>query len=244
MKNLTPSLAAILAVAAVAFLTPTPASASSVYLSCTAASLSTYLAAGFGCTEGDLLYTNFTDTNTANPAGYALTSSSIAVVPDFTSLDGGFEFNMGSSVVTQAGATSAFQDEKIGYQISTLSGLATIYAIQVNFNGSFTGTGSTNMTENYCESGPVATCTAGMGGSVSVTNPPPVFNSVVAITPTSTLWVIKDANATSGVNGTAYMSGFGNNYAQTPEPATFGMIGLSLVGLAFVRRRHLQRKEQ
>jgi hypothetical protein len=201
---------------------------------CQVGTMASYI--GSSCTINGLMFDTFTDNNTASPSGNAIPTSSITVTPITIAGDEGFMFSFGSSVVTQAGGVSSYQDELIGFHISTISGLATIHDLTLYFNGGFTGTGSSSVTENYCIGHTLLGCPSGSSGQIHVTNPPPSFNDEILLGGgASSLYVSKDMNATSGTNGTANISQVANQYA-VPEPFSMMLLGGGLVGLGVMRR--------
>jgi hypothetical protein len=206
---------------------------------CQVGTMASYI--GSSCTINGLLFDTFGDVNTASPSGNAIPTSSITVTPITSPGQEGFMFSFGSSVVTQAGGISSFQDEDITFHVSTLNGLATITNLTLFFNGSFTGTGTSSVTENYCVGHTLSGCPSGSSGQIHVTNPPPSFNDQILIGGgANSVYVSKDMNATSGTNGTANISQVSNTYngggTSVPEPFTTLLVGSGLVGLGVLRK--------
>jgi len=206
---------------------------------CPTATYDVYLAvANFTCTSGALLFSNFTYSGTAAPAGNAIPASGVMVTPQTVTGNEGFQFASGWNVATQAGPppTGSFEDSLIGFEVQ-----GPITDLHLFFNGSFTGTGLTAVTENYCINHTLSGCPIGppsQGGQLMVTNPPPAFNDQTFFPGTvQSIFVSKDINASSGVNGTAHISQVINNFSNTPEPMTLMLFGSGLLGLGLFRKR-------
>src|SRR5689334_20519787 len=99
-------------------------SAMAVPAACSVGTMASYI--GSSCSINGLVFDSFGDINSANPTGNTIPTSSIIVTPITTLGQEGFMFSFGSSVATQPGGLSSFQDEDITFHVSTLSGLPTI----------------------------------------------------------------------------------------------------------------------
>jgi len=165
MKKLLFTMFAILALSAVAMAAPS---------TCAATDLAAYLTPGFSCTEGNLLFSNWSYSPSANPSGDSIPATSIEVTPTDLLIPGldGVQFTSGWSV-TSSNGTNFFQDSDISFTVSTLNGAATLDDMTLSFNGSSSNTGSAGVTENYCLGGKLATCGVlgqpGVSGQVTVT---------------------------------------------------------------------------
>jgi len=199
---------------------------------CPTGSYTLYLVASFTCTSGNLTFSTFGYSSSANPAGSAIPASGLSVTPQTTMGDEGFQFGGGWNVGTQAGGVASFQDSVVSFTVTS----GAITDLHLFFNGSFTGTGTTFVKESYCLNGPLAGCPAPNSGMITVTNPPPVFNAVVFFAPVTSVSVSKDIHVDSGTNGTASISQVINSFSN-PEPLSFVLLGSGLLGLGLLRKR-------
>jgi hypothetical protein len=225
-------LATLLVFGSVAMASPT---------TCANTTLDVYITGGYSCVSGNLLFSNFTYTDSANPAGVAIPATGISVKAETVTGDEGFQFSSGWSVGTQSGGVASFQDSLITFTVSTVNHAATLDDLELSFNGDFTGTGLSRVNESYCPGGAVGAGCPGGTQVRQVTNPPTMLDdSVVFAHPVSTLGVSKDITVNSGTYGTAGISQVFNTFSNTssvPEPATCMMLGGSLFGLGLLRRK-------
>jgi hypothetical protein len=198
---------------------------------CPTGSYTLYLVSSFTCTSGNQTFSTFGYSSNANPAGLAIPASGITVTPITTDGNEGFQFASGWNVGTQAGGVSSFQNSLISF---TVTGYIT--DLHLFFNGSSTGTGLSGVTEQYCLNHDLVGCPGGSNGQITVTNPPPSFNSVVFFGPVTSVSVSKGINVTSGTNGTASISQVINTFS-SPEPLSFVLLGSGLLGLGLLRKR-------
>jgi hypothetical protein len=198
---------------------------------CTAETLNNYLAAGFSCEIDNLLFSNFTYSDSANGTS-PIPSTAVNVTPLTVSGDEGLQFTAGWSV-----SSLAEEDSDIDFTVSTVNHANTIDELSLEFNGHYTGTGTSSVTENYCAGGTLISCPTTVG-QIAVTNPPTVLSDTsLDFTPVNTLQVSKDITVSAGTWGTASISEVNNTYGQVPEPGTLCLLGGGLVALGLVRRR-------
>jgi hypothetical protein len=198
---------------------------------CPTSSYTQYLAPGFTCTSGNLAFSAFGYGSSASPEATAITASGVSVKPETQTDSEGFQFASGWNVGSQAGVSN-FQDSVVTFTVTA----ASIDTLHLFFNGSQTGTGMASVVESYCLNHVLASCPAGSGGSISVTNPSAVFNAVVFFASVSSVSVSKEINVTSGANGTASISQVINTFS-SPEPLSFVLLGSGLLGLGLLRKK-------
>ena len=189
-------------------------------------SLGNYLVPGFTCTTNLLTFSAWSYTDLNVPA------ANISVVPQVVMGDEGFQFQSAWNVNNTNGGPEAREDSLIQF---TVTGPG-ITNLELFFNGSITGTGSANVTEQYCLNGTLTSCPQALG-QISVTNPPPGFSDQVFFAPVRSISVSKDILVDTGVGpGSAMISQVTNNFT-TPEPLSLVLLGSGLLGLGLMRKR-------
>jgi hypothetical protein len=125
---------------------------------CPTGSLNQYLVSNFTCSSGNLVFSGFSYSASASPAGILMHSSSINVTPLTTTADEGFLFTASWDVTTRNRGISPTQDSTIFFTVSTRSHAATIDDLFLTFNGARAGTGHANVTEQWCPNGTIPNC--------------------------------------------------------------------------------------
>jgi hypothetical protein len=225
---------ALITVATTAMAAPIPA--------CVVGTYASYEALTNGCVINNLLFSNFTDQESATGTAIALSATGITVTPDTFSLDEGLGFSAAWSV-----ATPGSLDSVLRFTVQTLNGANTLNDIDLSFNGAVTGNGTSGVTETYCVGSTLGTahCPSAIQ-TIAVSNPPggnsgPIVQTFGA---TNSLSVAKDISVNSGTavggqKSTASITVVDNNYSQTvvPEPMSFVLLGGGLLGIGLLRKR-------
>ena len=204
---------------------------------CGNTTLDQYLTPNFTCISGNLMFSDFAYSPSGNPSGIEIPATSIHVTPLTNTLDEGFQFAGGWNVGTQPDGTTAIQDSVISFTVSTVDGKASLEDLSLYFNGSFSGTGLSSVTEQYCANGALATCGAGNSGQLKVANPPGSYMDATSFAGVTSISVSKDISVASGIGGTANISQVINTFSQIPEPSSYLLLGTGLLGCGLVRRR-------
>jgi hypothetical protein len=177
---------------------------------------------GFTCHINNLDFSNFSETFAPNPGGIG--PSQLTVSPISTLGNEGFMFTAFWSAVNMSGnpANNVTEDSTINFTVTDTQG-ALLHDLGLAFNGAFTGTGASHVTEQYCPNG--INC-----NNLQVTNPPANFNSSFVLASNATfLTVSKDIGVASGANGTASISQVSNTFSNVPEPRLVSLLTLALL---------------
>jgi hypothetical protein len=221
----------------IGFVVALPAFASST--TCPSGTFALYLVPNFSCQSGNLIFTGFTYSGTGNPTEVIIPADSINTQPLTVTGQEGLQFASGWSVGTQTGGMSSFQNSLITFVVTDTHGIGDLI---LGFNGSFTGTGTSSTSENFCMNATtVVGCPVAKSGTLNVTNPPPFFNNVFLFGSVTSIAISDNINVTSGTNGTAAASQVINEFSGIPEPLTGILLGSGLIGLGLLRRRMVRR---
>jgi len=202
---------------------------------CVTGTYASYEALSSGCVLGNLLFTNFTDFQSAMSPALFLTPDAITVMPDAFPLDEGLDFNA-SWIVIGTGQLASF----LSYEVQTLDSSATLNGISLSFNGVGSSGGASTDTETYCVGSALGTASC------------PTTNQIISVSngsdgpvnqtygPTSVL-SISNQIIVAANGGMATISDANDNYAQTmsgvPEPASLVLLGGGLIGIGLLRKR-------
>jgi len=219
------TLLAFLVLASSAYATPA---------ACVTDTLSNYLTLpGASCTINSLTFTFDPNTAYTTSGTNLMPANQITVHPDMTPFNEGFTFNAPWHLT----GPDLSMDSLIRFSVSGPD----ITDLELQFDGGFTGTGSTNVVENFCLGGPLSGCPAAFSGQIKVTNPPQGFSDHVFFAAASSVSVSKDIMLATGARGeilpTAFISDVTNNYSSAPEPLSFVLLGTGLLGLGLLRKR-------
>jgi hypothetical protein len=199
--------------------------------SCQTGSLTSYLASGFSCQSGSLIFSDFEYQGTGSDA------SSIIVKPLTASDDEGFQFQGGWSAHS-VNRTSTSEDSQITYTVQHPGGL--IDTLSLAFGSSVSGTGVSTVQERFCLGASFVSCPNAEQGSIVLTNPGAMFSNRAFFAGVGTVSVTKEINVTSGVSGTASIANVTDTFS-SPEPLSFVLLGTGLLGIGLMRRRLSQR---
>jgi len=211
------------------------------------------IASYFGITSchiGNLDFSNFFFGSTAGGGANPLSGSQIGVTTVTGTTGSGIPFE-GFAFAPISGLSVSSPgtiDVQVGFTVTPVAGSGvTLEDLGISFNGSATGSGTTNFTESWCFANEsVPTCIAsGTAGDFKVTNPPShLTDDVVFPSPVSAITVLKDVLVNTGSSaGTAAISAFGNTFSYTPvpEPVYTTMLAAGLLGLGWMRKRRQSR---
>jgi len=207
------------------------ATAMATTTSCQTGSLSAYLASGFTCQSGSLIFTDFDYQGTGSDA------SSITVTPLTASGDEGLRFQGGWNAHSVNGA-SISEDSRITYTVQHPGAL--IDTLSLAFGSSVSGTGVSSVQERFCLGSSLVGCLTANQGAITLTNPGTMLSNRAFFAGVGSVSLSKDINVTSGINGTASIANVIDTFS-SPEPLSFVLLGTGLLGIGLMRRRQRQR---
>src|ERR1700687_2690881 len=155
--------------------------------SCQTGSLTSYLAAGFSCQSGSLIFSDFDYQGTGKDA------SLIAVKALTASDDEGFQFQGGWNAHSVNGA-SVSENSRITYTVHYAGGL--IDTLSLAFGSSVSGTGVSTVQERFCLGSSLRNCPSVNQGGISLTNPGSMFSNRAFFAGVGSVSMSKDINVT------------------------------------------------
>jgi hypothetical protein len=198
---------------------------------CSTGLLTSYLVSGFSCQNGSLVFSNFQYQGTGANGGLI----AVTPVPNFDAE--GFQFQGNWSAQSANGVSNSLSSQ-ISYTVQHVGGI--VDSLGLSFSSSVSGTGVASVAEQFCLGSSLNNCPQFNQGSISVTNPGSGFSDKVFFAGVSSVAVSNNITVSSGVNGTASISGLTNSFS-APEPLSFALLGTGLLGITLMCRRGNQR---
>jgi hypothetical protein len=203
---------------------------------CTTAALSVYLTVA-SCTVGDKTFSDFSFANNIGGSGVALTSNDITVAPEMTMDGPGLLFSSDAITVTQETAITSptFIDVSLDYTVTAGSGFQIDDAGLV-IAGEISGNGEGSVTE-FLTASPSGMSLPMLGAVLPATS-----DTVIFTTSVDDVDVLDDilVELPPGDTGSANISDISQQFSQisvVPEPTTFAMLVMGLLGLSIARLR-------
>jgi hypothetical protein len=188
---------------------------------CLAGSTFATLETQVSCTIGDKVFSDFALSG-------SLTASDVSVETIIDSPPAAIGFMFQLDLETG-------EDVSLSYLVSTISGLPLIKSAHLGMEGSASGGGDISIAEQVFPGCNYYDCTTPVLLNTNLGVGPTVSMDAVTFAPVNQLYVSKDLNVSNVGSGT--LSVFSETVDQTPEPASMGLIGIGLAGLALWQRR-------
>jgi len=197
---------------------------------CGSASLAVYDTAGFTCSIGPLLFSDFSYSTSSDGGASPPSAAGVTVTPAAFGSELGLQFEGSFAASTQPGPVTQTADGFITYTVACQGCNLTDWLLQM-VGGAF-GTGTASVAETNSASGQSLFVFASGTNTLLMQSSTlsGVFSATVAM---------KDIGASSGLNGSASVSSVWNywSYNNAPEPASVALLGSALLGAGFLLRR-------
>ena len=215
----------------------------------TAATYTDVVNSAGGCTQDGLLFSDFNYITSSSGTALALPASALVIAPLLNAGGNGFGFQI---VGGFAATTGGIADGVLQYAVSTLDNSPTLSGLSLTFNGTFTGSGIANTSENYCPGGttvPPTICAGGLQNIfVQSSQGVSILQAGASFGPTTSVTVSKDiqVNGSSVAGSSATISMVSNQFhppgtpfsvTPIPEPASLLLLPSGLFALLLTYRK-------